>query len=92
MEDDEDGEGAGMSLSALEEKLKPEIFTYFEEIEKLYEKLAKIQQKRLDNLTAGGGCEFALREESTRSCATSWSRRSSRCGCIITASRSWWRS
>ena len=42
-----------MSLSALEEKLKPEIFTNFEEIEKLYEKLAKIQQKRLDNLTAG---------------------------------------
>jgi RNA polymerase primary sigma factor len=54
IDDDEDGEGAGMSLSALEEKLKPEIFTHFEEIEKLYEKLAKIQQKRLDNLTAGG--------------------------------------
>ncbi len=54
VEDDEDGEGAGMSLSALEEKLKPEIFTHFEDIEKLYEKLAKIQQKRLDNLTAGG--------------------------------------
>jgi len=54
LEDDEDGEGAGMSLAALEEKLKPEIFTYFEDIEKLYEKLAKIQQKRLDNLTAGG--------------------------------------
>jgi RNA polymerase primary sigma factor len=53
MDDDEDGEGVGMSLSALEEKLKPEIFTYFEEIEKLYEKLAKLQQKRLDNLTAG---------------------------------------
>jgi RNA polymerase primary sigma factor len=53
IEDDEDGEGVGMSLSALEEKLKPEIFTYFEEIEKLYEKLAKLQQKRLDNLTAG---------------------------------------
>jgi RNA polymerase primary sigma factor len=54
IEDEEDAEGAGMSLSALEEKLKPEIFTYFEEIEKLYEKLAKIQQKRLDNLTSGG--------------------------------------
>jgi RNA polymerase primary sigma factor len=54
IDDDEDGEGAGMSLSALEEKLKPEIFTHFEEIEKLYEKLAQIQQKRLDNLTAGG--------------------------------------
>jgi RNA polymerase primary sigma factor len=53
IEDDEDNEGVGMSLSALEEKLKPDIFKYFEEIEKLYEKLAKIQQKRLDNLTAG---------------------------------------
>ncbi len=54
IEDDEEGEGAGMSLAALEEKLKPEIFSYFGDIEKLYEKLAKIQQKRLDNLTAGG--------------------------------------
>ncbi len=53
-DDEEEGEGAGMSLSALEEKLKPEIFQHFEEIEKLYDKLAKIQQKRLDNLTAGG--------------------------------------
>jgi RNA polymerase primary sigma factor len=53
-DDEDDGEGAGMSLSALEEKLKPEIFAYFGDIEKLYEKLAKIQQKRLDNLTAGG--------------------------------------
>jgi RNA polymerase primary sigma factor len=54
MDEDEDVEGAGMSLAALEEKLKPEIFTHFEEIEKLYDKLAKLQQKRLDNLTAGG--------------------------------------
>ncbi|MCB5944926.1 RNA polymerase sigma factor RpoD [Acidocella sp. KAb 2-4] len=54
MEEDEEGEGAGMSLSALEEKLKPEIFQHFEEIEKLYEKLAKLQTKRLENLTAGG--------------------------------------
>ncbi|WP_298214681.1 RNA polymerase sigma factor RpoD [Acidocella sp.] len=55
MEEDEDGEGGGMSLSALEEKLKPEIFQNFEEIEKLYDKLAKLQTKRIDNLTAGGG-------------------------------------
>jgi RNA polymerase primary sigma factor len=54
MDDDDDGDGGGMSLAALEEKLKPEIFTHFEDIEKLYEKLAKLQQKRLDNLTAGG--------------------------------------
>ncbi len=53
MEEDEDGEGAGMSLSALEEKLKPEIFQNFDEIEKLYEKLSKMQTKRIDNLTAG---------------------------------------
>ncbi len=54
MDEDEEGEGAGMSLSALEEKLKPEIFQHFEEIEKLYDKLAKLQTKRIDNLTAGG--------------------------------------
>ena len=54
IDDDEEGEGAGMSLSALEEKLKPEIFQHFEEIEKLYDKLAKLQTKRIDNLTAGG--------------------------------------
>ncbi|MBU6418310.1 MAG: RNA polymerase sigma factor RpoD [Proteobacteria bacterium] len=54
MEEDEDGEGAGMSLSALEEKLKPEIFQNFDEIEKLYEKLSKMQTKRIDNLTSGG--------------------------------------
>ena len=63
MEEDEDGDGLGMSLSALEEKLKPEIFTHFEEIEKLYDKLAKLQQKRLDNLTAGGGVN--VRSEKT---------------------------
>src|SRR5271156_2702417 len=44
-DDEEEGEGAGMSLSALEEKLKPEIFQHFEEIEKLYDKLAKLQTK-----------------------------------------------
>ena len=54
IDDEEEGEGAGMSLSALEEKLKPEIFTSFEEIEKLYDRLAKMQTRRLDNLTAGG--------------------------------------
>ncbi len=54
MEEDEEGEGAGMSLSALEEKLKPEIFQHFEEIEKLYDKLSKLQTKRIENLTAGG--------------------------------------
>jgi RNA polymerase primary sigma factor len=54
IDEDEEGEGPGMSLSALEEKLKPEIFQNFDEIEKLYDKLSKMQTKRIDNLTAGG--------------------------------------
>ncbi|EKN00041.1 RNA polymerase sigma factor RpoD [Acidocella sp. MX-AZ02] len=54
LDEDEEGEGAGMSLSALEEKLKPEIFQNFDEIEKLYDKLSKMQTKRIENLTAGG--------------------------------------
>ncbi len=52
-EDGEDGEGAGLSLSALEEKLKPEVLDTFEEIENLYKKLQKMQNKRLDTLTSG---------------------------------------
>ncbi|MBV9653838.1 MAG: RNA polymerase sigma factor RpoD [Acetobacteraceae bacterium] len=52
-EDAEDAEGAAMSLSALEEKLKPEVLARFEEIENLYKKLHKMQHKRLDVLTAG---------------------------------------
>jgi RNA polymerase primary sigma factor len=54
-DDDEDGEGegSGLSLSALEEKLKPEVLATFEEIEVLYKKLHKMQSKRLDSITAG---------------------------------------
>ena len=52
-EDGEEGEGAGLSLSALEEKLKPEVLATFEEVENLYKKLHKMQQKRLESLTSG---------------------------------------
>jgi RNA polymerase primary sigma factor len=52
-DDIEEGEGAGLSLSALEEKLKPEVLATFEEIENLYKRLHKMQQKRLDLLTSG---------------------------------------
>ena len=54
-DDDEDGEneGPGMSLSALEEKLKPEVLATFEEIEGLYKKLHKVQSRRLDTMTSG---------------------------------------
>src|SRR6202790_193761 len=50
--DDEDG-GPSMSLSALEEKLKPEVLARFEEIEALYKKLHKMQSRRLESMTSG---------------------------------------
>ena len=53
IEDAEDAEGGGLSLSALEEKLKPDVLVQFEEIEVLYRKLHKIQSKRLETLTGG---------------------------------------
>ncbi len=49
----EEGEGAGLSLSALEEKLKPEVLATFEEVEALYKKLHKMQSKRLETMTSG---------------------------------------
>ena len=52
-EDPEEGEGAGLSLSALEEKLKPEVLATFEDIEGLYKKLHKMQTKRLESITSG---------------------------------------
>jgi RNA polymerase primary sigma factor len=60
-DDGDDGEGAGLSLSALEEKLKPEVLATFEEIEALYKKLHKMQSKRLETLTSGE--EMNLRSE-----------------------------
>ena len=52
-EDAEDSEANALSLSALEEKLKPEVLATFEEIETLYKKLSKVQQRRLDTFSAG---------------------------------------
>jgi RNA polymerase primary sigma factor len=59
----DDGEGAGMSLSALEEKLKPEVLATFEEIEGLYKRLHKVQHKRLESITSGE--EITARSEKT---------------------------
>jgi RNA polymerase primary sigma factor len=58
---DEDGEGPGISLSALEEKLKPEVLATFEEIEALYKKLHKMQHRRLETMTSGE--EVTVRSE-----------------------------
>ena len=61
--DDDEGEGPGMSLSALEEKLKPEVMATFEEIEGLYKKLSKVQTRRLDTMTLGEA--MTIRSEKT---------------------------
>jgi RNA polymerase primary sigma factor len=50
---DDEGEGPGISLSALEEKLKPEVLANFEDIEALYKKLHKVQHRRLETMTSG---------------------------------------
>ena len=63
LDDDAEGDGPGMSLSALEEKLKPEVLATFEEIETLYRKLQKLQSKRLDVMTSGES--VAQRSEKT---------------------------
>ncbi|MBS0639318.1 MAG: RNA polymerase sigma factor RpoD [Acetobacteraceae bacterium] len=58
--DDDEG-GPSMSLSALEEKLKPEVLANFEEIEALYKKLHKMQHRRLETITSGE--EMSTRSE-----------------------------
>ncbi|GBR50396.1 RNA polymerase sigma factor RpoD [Neokomagataea thailandica NBRC 106555] len=52
-EDGEPQEGSGLSLSALEEKLRPEILARFEAIEPLYKKLREVQVRRLEALEGG---------------------------------------
>jgi len=63
LDGDDEGEGPGISLSALEEKLKPEVLTTFEDIEGLYKKLHKVQHRRLETMTSGE--EVTARSEKT---------------------------
>jgi RNA polymerase primary sigma factor len=64
LEEGEEGEGGlGLSLSALEEKLKPEALAAFEAIEAVYTKLQKLSSKRMDAYTSGG--ETSARSEKT---------------------------
>ncbi len=53
IDDEAEVEGASLSLSALEEKLKPEVLQQFEEIEALYKRLHKLQTRRLESITSG---------------------------------------
>ncbi|HUZ62624.1 MAG TPA: RNA polymerase sigma factor RpoD [Acetobacteraceae bacterium] len=63
LDEGEEGEGPGLSLSALEEKLKPEVLATFEEIEALYKKLHKMQNRRLETISSGE--EVNARSEKT---------------------------
>jgi len=60
-EEGEEGEGLGLSLSALEDKLKPEVLATFEQIEAVYGKLSKLSSKRMEAFTSGE--ELATRGE-----------------------------
>jgi len=62
-EGDEAAEGVGLSLSALEEKLKPDALKAFEEIEAAYAKLHKLSSKRMDAYATGS--ETSARSEKT---------------------------
>ena len=62
-EEGDEGEGMGLSLSALEEKLKPDVLATFEQIESLYGKLVKLSNKRMEAYTSGE--ELAGRGEKT---------------------------
>ncbi|WP_424811252.1 RNA polymerase sigma factor RpoD [Roseococcus sp. YIM B11640] len=62
-EEGEEGEGVGLSLSALEEKLKPEVLANFEAIQTIFTKLNKLSSKRMDAYTSGE--ELAGRSEKT---------------------------
>jgi RNA polymerase primary sigma factor len=61
LDEEEDPEASALSLSALEEKLKPQVLATFEEIEELYKKLQKIHAKRLETIT--GGAAVSQRSE-----------------------------
>jgi len=61
MDGDDEDSGPSMSLSALEEKLKPEVLANFEEIENQYKKLHKMQHRRLETITSGE--EMSTRSE-----------------------------
>src|SRR5271165_2494341 len=63
LDGDDEGDGPGISLSALEEKLKPDVLATFEEIEALYKKLHKVQHRRLETMTSGE--EVTARSEKT---------------------------
>ena len=78
-----------MSLSALEEKLKPEVLATFEEIESLYKKLHKMQHRRLETMTSGEEVNARSEKSYEKQREELVAARSSRSACTTTASRSW---
>jgi len=52
-DDDEDTEGFGVSLSAMEERLKPQVLETFKKISLVYEDLRALQENRIELLQKG---------------------------------------
>jgi len=53
LEDDEEAEESSVSVAAMEEALRPQVIETFDRIAGTYEKLRKVQIKRLNHLQAG---------------------------------------
>ena len=86
--DDEDG-GPSMSLSALEEKLKPEVLANFEEIREPVQEAAQDAAPPAGNHHQRRRNEQPLRKGLRKNSRRTGRERSARCGCTITASRNW---
>ncbi len=73
MDGDDEGEGPGMSLSALEEKLKPEVLANFEEIEGAVQEAAQDAAPPAGDHDLGRGGHRPLREDLREASARNWS-------------------
>ena len=88
-EEGEEGEGLGLSLSALEEKLKPEALLAFEAIEGALLAAAEAAEQADGGLYRRRGPAGPLREDLREDPRRSWWRWCRRCTCTTTGSRNW---
>lgn len=65
-EDEEDEDDVSLSLAAMEETLLPTTIESFNEIAKIYTKLRKLQQKRLEEMQKGGSLSAAQEKSYTK--------------------------
>ena len=62
----EEDDDPGMSISAMEEELAPQVYANFEKIKKTYKKMGKIQETRIEALQAGKEPDAATNKKYTK--------------------------